>query len=114
MSQSFELKVLEDLTLNTKQVQDDLLEEILRVNANTEYLRHFLHGSSDKELFTKNVLVATYDDVKPYIERVANGEPSNVIAGETVTSFILSSGTSGGKLKIFPVNKIFFENLTFI
>ncbi|KAF2608918.1 hypothetical protein F2Q68_00043264 [Brassica cretica] len=49
----------------------------------------------------------SYDDVKPYIERVSKGEPSNVIAGDTVTSFISSSGT----LRYFPVNKKFFENL---
>ncbi|KAF2592288.1 hypothetical protein F2Q70_00042479 [Brassica cretica] len=35
----------------------------------------------------------SYDDVKPYIERVSKGEPSNVIAGDTVASFISSSGT---------------------
>ncbi|WZZ63829.1 hypothetical protein YC2023_075199 [Brassica napus] len=55
------LKDLEVLTSNTKQVQADLLEKILRVKANTEYLRHFLHGSSDKGLFKKNVPVATYE-----------------------------------------------------
>ncbi|CAH8362930.1 unnamed protein product [Eruca vesicaria subsp. sativa] len=81
-----------------------MLEEILRVNANTEYLRSFLHGSSHKELFKKNVPVVTYEDVKPYIERVANGEPSDVISGEPITHFFISSGTTGGKQKIFPVN----------
>lgn len=61
------------LTLNAKQIQDDVLKEILTLNANTEYLHRFLRGSSDKELFKKNVPVVSYDDVKPYIERVANG-----------------------------------------
>lgn len=82
-----ELKDLEELTLNAKQIQDDMLEEILRVNANTEYLQRFLHGSSDKKLFQKNVPMVSYEDVKPYIERVANGEPSHVISGEPITYF---------------------------
>ena len=74
---------------NAKQIQEDMLEEILRSSANTEYLRRFLHGSSDKELFKKNVPVVTYEDVKPYMERVANGEPSDVISGEPITQFFI-------------------------
>ncbi|ESQ38576.1 hypothetical protein EUTSA_v10029358mg, partial [Eutrema salsugineum] len=84
------------------------------VNANTEYLRGYLHGSSDKELFKKNVPIVSYDDVRPYIERIANGEPSDVISGEPSTTFLMSSGTSGGKQKIFPVNNNFFEDMAFM
>ncbi|KAH0890588.1 hypothetical protein HID58_053017 [Brassica napus] len=68
-----------------------------------QYLRGYLHGSCDKELFKKNVPVVSYDDVKPYIERVVNGEPSNVISGKPITRFLLSSGTTAGKQKIFPL-----------
>ncbi|XP_010461156.1 PREDICTED: 4-substituted benzoates-glutamate ligase GH3.12-like [Camelina sativa] len=111
MSPSFDCMDLEALTSNAKQIQDDVLKQILTLNANTEYLQRYLHGSSDKEHFKKNVPVITYEDVSPYIERVANGEPSNVITGNSITGFFLSSGTSGGKHKIFPMNNIFFENL---
>ncbi|CAA7024426.1 unnamed protein product [Microthlaspi erraticum] len=114
MTISFNLNDLEELTLKTKQIQENVLEEILTLNANTEYLRQFLHGSTDKELFKKNVPVVSYDDVKPYIERVANGEPSDVISGKPITRFFLSSGTSGGKPKIFPVNNKFYEDMSFI
>ena len=51
------------LTSNVKQIQDDVLKEILTLNANTEYLRGYLHGAYDKELFKKNVPVVSYDDV---------------------------------------------------
>uniref|UniRef100_A0A1J3EBL1 4-substituted benzoates-glutamate ligase GH3.12 n=1 Tax=Noccaea caerulescens TaxID=107243 RepID=A0A1J3EBL1_NOCCA len=108
------LKDLEELTSNAKQIQDDMLEEILKVNTNTEYLRRFLGGRSDKDFFRKNVPVVSYEDVRPYIERVANGEPSDVISGEPITHFLMSSGTSGGKQKIFPVNNKYFENFAFI
>lgn len=81
------LKILEDLTSNVKQIQDDLLEEILKYNANTEYLQRFLHGKFDKELFKKHIPVVTYKDVQPYIERVANGEPSDVISAHPITRF---------------------------
>ncbi|WZY82974.1 4-substituted benzoates-glutamate ligase GH3.12-like [Brassica napus] len=105
---------LKKLTSNVKQIQDDVLKEILTLNANTEYLRGYLHGSCDKELFKKNVPVVSYDDVKPYIERVVNGEPSNVISGKPITRFLLSSGTTAGKQKIFPVNNKFFEDMSFV
>ncbi|KAJ4872231.1 Auxin-responsive GH3 family protein [Raphanus sativus] len=111
MSLGCDLTVLEELTSNAKQIQDDVLTKILKANANTEYLRRFLQGSSDKELFKKNVPVVSYEDLKPYIDRVANGEPSDVISGEPITAFFLSSGTSSGNQKIFPANNIFLENI---
>lgn len=82
------LKVLEDLTSNVKQIQDNVLEEIITLNANTKYLQRFLHGRFDKEIFKKNVPVVTYEDVKPYIECVMNGEPSNVISVRPITGFL--------------------------
>lgn len=84
------MSLLEDLTSNVKQIQDEVLEEILRCDANTEYLQSFLHGSADKELFKKNVPVGTYEDFKPYIERVVNGEPSGLVSGRPLTGFVLS------------------------
>ncbi|XP_010479292.1 PREDICTED: 4-substituted benzoates-glutamate ligase GH3.12-like [Camelina sativa] len=114
MSLSVDLKDLDVLTSNAKQIQDDVLKEILTLNANTEYLQRFLHGSFDKDLFKKNVPVVSYDDVKPYIERVANGEPSDVISGGPITRFLRSSGTTGGKEKIFPINDKYIETLGYL
>ncbi|CAH2036156.1 unnamed protein product [Thlaspi arvense] len=114
MSLGLELKDLEELTSKAKQIQDNVLKEILTLNANTEYLQQFLHGSNDKELFKKNVPVVSYEDMKPYIEGVANGEPSNVISGGPITRFLRSSGTSGGKQKIFPVNDMYSEKLGYV
>ncbi|CAH8300151.1 unnamed protein product [Eruca vesicaria subsp. sativa] len=103
-------KVLEDLTSNVKQIQDDLLKEILTLNSGTEYLQNFLHGSSAKELFKKNLPIVTYKDVKTYIDRVANGEPSNVISALPITNFFNSSGTSGGANKILPTNNKYLDS----
>lgn len=89
LSDKLDEKVLEDLTSNVKQIQDDVLREILTLNANTECLRPFLNGSSDKDAFKKNVPVTTYDDVKLFIDRVANGEPFDVISGTPITGFSL-------------------------
>ncbi|KAL0757803.1 hypothetical protein Bca101_095471 [Brassica carinata] len=113
MSLGCDFSVLEELTSNAKKIQDNVLDKILKTNANTEYLHRFLEGSSDKELFKKNVPVVSYEDVKPYIDRVANGEPSDIISGEPITTFNRSSGTSSGNQKIYPTNNIYFENLLF-
>ncbi|CAH2036165.1 unnamed protein product [Thlaspi arvense] len=107
-------KLLEDLTWNVKQIQDDLLKEILTLNAETEYIQNFLHGSSAKELFKKNLPIVAYEDVKPYIDRVVNGEPSNIISAVPITNFFLSSGTSGGANKMIPSNNKFLEGYAFI
>ncbi|CAH8383932.1 unnamed protein product [Eruca vesicaria subsp. sativa] len=105
MSLGCDLSLLEELTSNANQIQNDVLTKILKANANTEYLHRFLEGSSDKDLFKKNVPVVSYEDVKPYIDRVANGEPSDILSGKPITSFVRSSGTSSGNRKIFPGNK---------
>ncbi|CAH8380861.1 unnamed protein product [Eruca vesicaria subsp. sativa] len=111
-------KVLQDLTSNAKQIQDDLLKEILTLNAGTEYLKDFLHGGlhgrSAKELFKKNVPIVTYEDVKPYIDRVVNGEPSNILSVLPITNFLLTSGTSAGASKMIPSNIKFLEGYAFI
>ncbi|CAH8312134.1 unnamed protein product [Eruca vesicaria subsp. sativa] len=108
------LAFLENLTSNVKQIQDEALKEILTSDANTEYLRSFLHGSSDKELFKKKVPIGTYEDFKPYIERIANGESSKIISGRPITGFALTSGTSRGKQKLIPLNDKYLETARFL
>ncbi|KAJ9710036.1 hypothetical protein PVL29_001489 [Vitis rotundifolia] len=111
------LKLLEDLTTNANQVQLEVLEEILTQNANTEYLRGYLDGHSDKGLFKKKVPIVNYEDIKPHIERIANGEPSRIISAQPITELLTSSGTSGGQPKLMPSTaedldrKTFFYNL---
>ncbi|KAL4310164.1 hypothetical protein GQ457_01G049640 [Hibiscus cannabinus] len=97
------LKMLEQLTTDAQQIQDQLLGEILSQNAGTVYLDRFLHGQTDKQLFKTNVPIVSYEDLRPYIDRIANGEASSdILLAETVTGFSLSSGTSGGQPKLIP------------
>uniref|UniRef100_A0A1J3IDJ2 4-substituted benzoates-glutamate ligase GH3.12 n=1 Tax=Noccaea caerulescens TaxID=107243 RepID=A0A1J3IDJ2_NOCCA len=113
INEGFEKK-LEDLTFNVKQIQENLLEEILTLNSKTEYLQRYHIERFDKELFKKNVPVVTYEDMKPYIDRVVNGESSDIISARPITGFLLSSGTSGGAQKMMPWNTKYLDNLTFI
>ncbi|KAK9037655.1 hypothetical protein V6N11_022557 [Hibiscus sabdariffa] len=91
--------MIEELTSNAEQIQDELLREILSRNAGTEYLRRFLHGQTDKQHFKENVPIVSYEDLKPYIDRIANGETSDILLAEPITA----SGTSGGQPKLMPV-----------
>ncbi|XVE50221.1 hypothetical protein DITRI_Ditri01bG0144500 [Diplodiscus trichospermus] len=97
-----ELKMMEELTTNAQQIQEQLLEEILMKNAATEYLSRFLNGHADRQLFKKNVPIVSYEDIKPYIDRIANGEPSDILLAEPLTEFYRSTGTSGGQPKLIP------------
>ncbi|KAE8673578.1 Indole-3-acetic acid-amido synthetase GH3.17 [Hibiscus syriacus] len=102
------LNLLEELTTNAQQIQDQLLGEMLRENAGTEYLRRFLHGQTDKQLFKKNVPIVAYEDLKPYIDRIASGEASSdILLAAPITGFFRRQGISlpslCGKPKLIPV-----------
>ncbi|KAH0931458.1 hypothetical protein HID58_008575 [Brassica napus] len=97
------LSILEDVTTNAKQVQDSVLEAILSRNAQTEYLKGFLNGQLDKQSFKNNLPVVTYEDYRPYIDRIANGESSDLICDQPIIVLLVSSGTSGGVPKLIPM-----------
>nr|GMD33482.1 indole-3-acetic acid-amido synthetase GH3.6-like [Ipomoea batatas] len=112
------LQFIEDVTTNAVQIQERVLNAILSSNAGVEYsLRHGLNGRTDRETFKKIIPVVTYEDVKPDIHRVANGEPSSIICSKPISEFFLSSGTSGGENKLIPTTqedierKSLFRNL---
>ncbi|XP_042499900.1 indole-3-acetic acid-amido synthetase GH3.17-like [Macadamia integrifolia] len=110
------MKLVEDLTMNANHVQQQILEEILTQNADTEYLRGFLGSGScfDRKLFKKKVPIVNFEDIKPYIERIANGEPSQIISGQPITELLTSSGTSGGQPKLMPSTAEDLDRKTFL
>ncbi|XP_038991078.1 indole-3-acetic acid-amido synthetase GH3.17-like [Hibiscus syriacus] len=97
------LKMIEELTTNAQQIQEQVLQQILETNGGTEYLSRFINGQTDKQCFKTKVPIVTYEDVKPYIDRIANGETSNILVTEPVVEFYTSTGTSGGLPKLIPV-----------
>lgn len=54
--------------------------------------------------FKKNVPIHEYDDIKPYIMRMMDGE-ENVLWNTPVTWFAKSSGTSSDKSKFIPISE---------
>jgi auxin responsive GH3 family protein len=109
------LKLLEDLTTNAEAIQQQVLHQILSQNSGTQYLRAFLDGEADKnqQSFKNKVPVVNYDDVKPFIQRIADGESSDIVSAQPITELLTSSGTSAGKPKLMPSTAEELERKTF-
>lgn len=110
-------KLLEDLLCDINVIQQQVLTEIITENARTEYLKGFLEGRSDADFYKKKVPVVDYEDIENYIERIVNGETSEILLAQPILELIRSSGTSGGRQKLMPTTaedwnrKTTFHNL---
>ncbi|KAM3395430.1 indole-3-acetic acid-amido synthetase GH3.6 [Capsicum galapagoense] len=97
------LEFFEDITSNADDVQKKVLNEILSRNAGVEYLiRHGLIGNTDYDNFKKIMPVVSYEDIKPDIDRIADGDRSSIFCSQPISEFLTSSGTSGGERKLMP------------
>ncbi|XP_027098422.1 putative indole-3-acetic acid-amido synthetase GH3.9 [Coffea arabica] len=111
------LKELEKLTANAAEVQEEALKMILTQNKGTEYLNKYMAGVESKSQvphFKRCVPVTTYKDVRPYIQRIANGDNSNLITSQPVTEMLCSSGTSAGEPKLMPSIEEDLDRRTFL
>ncbi|KAJ3696171.1 hypothetical protein LUZ60_001548 [Juncus effusus] len=100
------LEFIEEITKNADQVQEKVLSEILTRNANTEYLnRYNMNGATDRETFKTRIPVVAYEDLRPEIQRIAEGDKSAILAADPISEFLTSSGTSAGERKLMPTIK---------
>eukprot|EP00250_Pteridium_aquilinum_P006548 c16436_g1_i1 orf=134-2095(-) len=105
------LDFIENVTRNADAVQGDVLAAILARNSGTEYLcRLGLGGCTlDQETFKSRVPLVTYEDMQPYIQRIANGDKSPILSSHPISEFLTSSGTSAGERKLMPTIEDEFE-----
>lgn len=97
---------IEDVTADADQIQKKILTEILTRNVDVEYLqRHGIKGRIDHETFKKLIPVISYEDIKSDIDRIFNGDTSPILCSEPIAELFLSSATSGGDHKLFPMTK---------
>ncbi|KAJ9171843.1 hypothetical protein P3X46_015152 [Hevea brasiliensis] len=108
------LKEIEKLTEKAGKFQESILKEILMQNGQTEYLSKYIKGSQDVKEFKCHVPVTTYKDIYPYIQRIANGEGTSLIAGHPITEMLCSSGTSAREPKLVPSIAEDLDRRTFI
>jgi auxin responsive GH3 family protein len=82
------LKEIERLTAKADEVQKNILKEILSRNSETEYLIKYMKGSKNVLEFKRGVPVITYKAIRPYIQRIVNGEDSSLITGDSITEML--------------------------
>ncbi|KAL3508592.1 hypothetical protein ACH5RR_027993 [Cinchona calisaya] len=100
------LQFIEEVTANADEEQKRVLSEILSRNAHVECLKkHGLNGHTDRETFKKNMPVTTYEDIQADVNRIANGDRSQIICSQPISEFLTSSGTSGGERKLMPTTE---------
>lgn len=96
---------IDNFMLNPIDTQKQVFNHIVGSAQFTEYGKKygFEHINSIAE-FKKNVPVNDYDSLKPYIERILQGE-QNLLWPSQISWFAKSSGTTSDKSKFIPISK---------
>lgn len=86
-------------------MQEDWLRKLITSGKNTEWGRKYDYASINTPNEYKNrVPVNSYEDLKPYIDRLRAGE-QNILWPSEITWFAKSSGTTNNKSKFIPVSR---------
>jgi len=97
-------RLFEKSTRDPVKVQKKALLEFINRNKNTEYGKKY-HFSRIRSIddYRKYVPLVDYEDLRPYVNRMAKGEP-NVLTADEPTFFAITSGTTS-KPKLIPVTR---------
>ena len=91
-------------SLQPAKVQHDILQHLVHTAAGTQFGRdHNFSSIRNHEDFKKNVPIRDYEDLKPYVEKVVNGQPDILWKGKP-EYFAKTSGTTSGT-KYIPISK---------
>ncbi|XP_038900326.1 indole-3-acetic acid-amido synthetase GH3.10 [Benincasa hispida] len=91
--------------------QSRTLRKILQQNYGVEYLKQWLgdvniHEIPDdftlQSLFTSLVPLSSHADFEPFLQRIADGDPSPCLTQQPINTLSLSSGTTEGRQKYVP------------
>ena len=92
------------------EIQNETLFSLLNNAKRTEWGKnHNYSDISTVEEFQQSVPLQTYEDIKPYVNRLREGEKDLLWPGE-VKWFAKSSGTTSDKSKFIPVTKDSLED----
>lgn len=92
------------------EVQDELLKKLLHTARDTEWGRNYdFRSIRSDDTFASRLPVSTYEDLKPTIDRLRNGE-NYLLWPEEVKWFAKSSGTTTGKSKFIPMTESSIED----
>jgi GH3 auxin-responsive promoter len=96
---------IENWSSHPEAAQREVLQDLVTAAQYTEFGKKY----NFEKLFTlkefkKNVPIHEYDDMKPYILRMMNGE-ENILWNTPVNWFAKSSGTTSDKSKFIPISE---------
>lgn len=96
---------IEQWVLDPVAVQREVLQDLVTSAQYTEFGRKYNFSKlfSIKE-FKKSVPIHEYDDIKPYINRIMEGE-ENLLWNTPINWFAKSSGTTNDKSKFIPISE---------
>lgn len=87
------------------ELQKKVFDRLIRTASHTEWgLKYGYDTIRTYDEYRKRVPLQTYDDIKPYVERLRAGE-QNLLWPSTIRWFAKSSGTTNDKSKFIPVSK---------
>lgn len=99
------LKELELYTTQPDELQEKVLYHLLDMAKNTEWGQKYDYKSiKSYDDFKSRVPIQTYEEIKPYVNRLLEGE-QNILWPSTIRWFAKSSGTTNDKSKFLPVSK---------
>ncbi|HET9279022.1 MAG TPA: GH3 auxin-responsive promoter family protein, partial [Flavitalea sp.] len=85
--------------------QREVLQDLITSAQYTEFGRKYnFSGLFSVRDFKQSVPVHEYDDLKPYIQRIMDGE-QNILWNTPISWFAKSSGTTSDKSKFIPVSE---------
>lgn len=95
------------------ETQNRVLSSLIDSLEGTEFAKiHGISASSTHASFAQSIPVRTYEEMKPFIDRVMRGE-KNVIWPGYIKWFAKSSGTTSDRSKFIPVTKDALEECHF-
>ena len=99
------LNAFEEATHRPREFQEAILQRILQRQADTGFGRdHHFSAIRNPAEFQKNVPVAPYEYLEPYIRRVMQGDFRALLTDSKVHMFAMTSGTTAAR-KFIPVTE---------
>ena len=102
---------LEAYDTQAESLQKKQLSKLIEYARNTEWgMKYDYRSIRSYEEYAARVPVQSYDDIKPYVERMRHGV-RNVLWPSQVKWYAKSSGTTNDKSKFIPVTKEGLKNM---
>lgn len=99
-------KPVDKFVKNPLETQSKTFEYLIGHGRRSTYGKEHAFGDiASYEAFNKNVPVISYEDLRPYLDRIIVGGEKNVLWDTPVRWFAMSSGTTEDKSKYIPVTK---------